>query len=180
MRRINGDANVSGMRALRERLEPPVERFVFVSAAEVELAKAPLRGYYEGKRAAEAACQDLYGDQGYVLRPGMVYGKRAVELPLVGARTLPIDLAGRPMEFVFASAPFAALRAVPIIGSLFEPPVSVDIVGRAAAEAAMGTATTCASTAVDGSPWAGASNQNMLDFKNRFESTTEAVVVDTK
>jgi hypothetical protein len=33
---------------------------------------------------------------------------------------------------------------------------------------------------VDGSPWAGASNQNMLDFKNRFESTTEAVVVDTK
>ena len=37
--------------------------------------------YFNGKRRAEQALLDAYPDKGVVLRPGFIYGTRAVPLP---------------------------------------------------------------------------------------------------
>ncbi|CAI5496761.1 unnamed protein product [Closterium sp. Naga37s-1] len=93
MRRINGDANVGVVNAAREE---GVARFVFISAHDVGLPAFVLRGYYEGKKAAEAAVMASYPNTGVVLRPAMIHGTRRV-----GAYQLPLSLIGAPLEIAF-------------------------------------------------------------------------------
>ncbi|XP_058114967.1 uncharacterized protein At1g32220, chloroplastic isoform X2 [Magnolia sinica] len=51
MYKINGTANINAIRAAAEK---GVKRFVYISAADFGVVNYLLKGYYEGKRAAEA------------------------------------------------------------------------------------------------------------------------------
>ena len=127
---ICGQANVAAIEACKEAGVP---RFAFVSAHDFRFPGPVLRGYVEGKRAAERALADRYGRDGLALRPGMVYGARRVEGLGV---SLPLQLVGRPLEAVLGGplrGVAQGLMGVPTLGAAFVPPVPVDKVGRAAA-----------------------------------------------
>ncbi|CAI5475021.1 unnamed protein product [Closterium sp. Yama58-4] len=126
MRRINGDANVGVVNAAKEE---GVARFVFISAHDVGLPSFVLRGYYEGKKAAEAAVMASYPNTGVVLRPAMIHGTRNV-----GAYKLPLSLIGAPLELAFKNLPF--LSHLPLIGRALVPPVPVTAVASVAVRAA--------------------------------------------
>jgi nucleoside-diphosphate-sugar epimerase len=120
-RRVNGDPCINIAAAIVDR--PQISKFVFVSAA----AMAPvdsllLSGYYYGKRAGEKAITENLGARGAILRPGFVYGPRALH----NGGSVPLQLIGRPLEMVMkpihAFLPFGLLT----------PPVSVTAVARAA------------------------------------------------
>lgn len=57
--------------------------------------------YFDGKRKAEEAVQETFKEKGYVLRPGFIYGTRAIPLPpfmnsVVGPTlSLPLGIFGR-------------------------------------------------------------------------------------
>ncbi|CAI5986718.1 unnamed protein product [Closterium sp. NIES-64] len=126
MRRINGDANVGVVNAAREE---GVARFVFISGHDVGLPSFVLRGYYEGKKAAEAAVMASYPNTGVVLRPAMIHGTRNV-----GTYQLPLGLIGAPLELAFKNLPF--LSHLPLIGPALVPPVPVTAVAAVAVRAA--------------------------------------------
>ncbi|CAI5481697.1 unnamed protein product [Closterium sp. Yama58-4] len=126
MRRINGDANVGVVNAAKDE---GVARFVFISAHDVGLPSFVLRGYYEGKKAAEAAVMESYPNTGVVLRPAMIHGTRNV-----GAYKLPLSLIGASLELAFKNLPF--LSHLPLIGPALVPPVPVSAVASAAVRAA--------------------------------------------
>lgn len=92
MEKINGDANII---AMEESHKAGVPRFVYVSTVENNLPDFLLRGYFQGKRRAEKAIQERYGENGIVLRPGFIHGTRSVSIPAVGDLHLPLWVLGK-------------------------------------------------------------------------------------
>ncbi|KAL6556553.1 hypothetical protein OROGR_005841 [Orobanche gracilis] len=92
MYKINGTAN---MNAIRAASKEGVKRFVYISAADFGLVNYLLKGYYEGKRAAETEILTRYPYGGVILRPGFIYGTRSV-----GSMKLPLGVIGSPLEMV--------------------------------------------------------------------------------
>lgn len=75
MRRICGDANIAIFEAAAAAGVP---RAAFISVHDYGLPSAVLGGYFEGKKDAERALARLFPRTGVALRPGFVYGSRAV------------------------------------------------------------------------------------------------------
>ncbi|KAF3785288.1 Uncharacterized protein EJ110_NYTH28351 [Nymphaea thermarum] len=126
MYKINGTANINAIRAASEN---GVKRFVYISAADFGLAKYLLRGYYEGKKAAEAELLAKFPYGGVILRPGFIHGTRQV-----GGMKLPLGIIGSPMEMVLQHA--KPLTQLPLVGPVFLPPVNVTSVAKVAVRGA--------------------------------------------
>eukprot|EP00252_Welwitschia_mirabilis_P011831 TRINITY_DN2629_c0_g1_i2.p1 TRINITY_DN2629_c0_g1~~TRINITY_DN2629_c0_g1_i2.p1 ORF type:complete len:307 (-),score=59.28 TRINITY_DN2629_c0_g1_i2:396-1316(-) len=126
MYRINGTANIHAIQAASQA---GVKRFVFISAADFGIARYLLRGYYEGKRAAEKELESKFRYGGVILRPGFIYGTRQV-----GSFKLPLELVGSPLEMVLRNAKSAT--QIPLLGPLFTPPVKVTSVAKVSVRAA--------------------------------------------
>ncbi|KAK4435715.1 putative protein, chloroplastic [Sesamum alatum] len=126
MYKINGTANINAIRAASEE---GVKRFVYISAADFGVVNYLLKGYYEGKRAAETELLTRYPYGGVILRPGFIHGTRHV-----GSMKLPLSVIGSPLEMVLQHA--KALTQVPLVGPLLTPPVSVNAVAKVAVRAA--------------------------------------------
>ncbi|XP_004291990.1 PREDICTED: uncharacterized protein At1g32220, chloroplastic-like isoform 1 [Fragaria vesca subsp. vesca] len=126
MYKINGTANINAVRAASEH---GVKRFVYVSAADFGLANYLVRGYYEGKRAAETEILTKFPYGGVILRPGFIYGTRSV-----GSIKLPLGVIGSPLEMLFQQT--RPLNQLPLVGPLFTPPVNVTAVAKVAVRAA--------------------------------------------
>lgn len=126
MYKINGTANINAIRAAAEH---GVKRFVYVSAADFGLANYLVRGYYEGKRAAETEVLTKFPYGGVILRPGFIYGTRSV-----GSIKLPLGVIGSPLEMLFQQT--RALNQLPLVGPLLTPPVNVTAVAKVAVRAA--------------------------------------------
>lgn len=126
MYKINGTANINAIRAASEQ---GVKRFVYISAADFGLINYLLRGYYEGKRAAETELLTKFPYGGVILRPGFIYGTRNV-----GSMKLPLGVIGSPLEMVLQHA--KPLNQLPVVGPLFTPPVNITAVTKVAVRAA--------------------------------------------
>ncbi|KAI3473027.1 hypothetical protein Pfo_030110 [Paulownia fortunei] len=126
MYKINGTTNINAIRAASEE---GVKRFVYISAADFGVVNYLLRGYYEGKRAAETELLTRFPYGGVILRPGFIYGTRRV-----GSMKLPLGVIGSPLEMVLQHA--KPLNQVPLVGPLFTPPVNVNAVAKVAVRAA--------------------------------------------
>ncbi|XP_022750360.1 uncharacterized protein At1g32220, chloroplastic-like isoform X1 [Durio zibethinus] len=126
MYKINGTANINAIRAASEK---GVKRFVYISAADFGLANYLLKGYYEGKRAAETELLTKFPYGGVILRPGFIYGTRRV-----GSAKIPLGIVGSPLELVLQHA--KPLNRLPLVGPLLTPPVSVSSVAKVAVRAA--------------------------------------------
>lgn len=126
MKNINGVANAA---AAELAAKNGVQTFTYVSAQQYKLPHWFLPGYFGGKQEAETAVLTNFPDgKGVVLRPSMVYGQRGI---------LPLQYIGVPWKSVadlFKS--WHALKAYPILDLLLIPPVSVQNVARAVADAA--------------------------------------------
>ena len=131
MARVNGDANV---RAVSAALRHKVARFVYVSAIQTDLPAFVLRGYFDGKRRAEEAVADAFGERGTVLRPSFVFGNRSIG----GGMALPLGVIGRPLQVVLDLPLLRDLHSLPGLRGILLPPVAVEDVGLVAAAAAMG------------------------------------------
>ena len=132
MHKINGAANASLAEAAAAE---GVSKFVFVSAAAIKpvakaMAAAGYEGYYAGKMTAEEAVTRHFGERGLILRPGPIYGTRAV----TSSVSIPIGAVGVPLTTIFETPPIRALAAaLPMdLGDLFMPWVSVEDVADAA------------------------------------------------
>ncbi|XP_050364268.1 uncharacterized protein At1g32220, chloroplastic [Argentina anserina] len=126
MYKINGTANIN---AIRSASEHGLKKFVYVSAADFGLANYLVRGYYEGKRAAETEILTKFPYGGVILRPGFIYGTRSV-----GSIKLPLGVIGSPLEMLFQQT--RALNQLPVVGPFFTPPVNVTAVAEVAVRAA--------------------------------------------
>ncbi|KAL6295902.1 hypothetical protein ACE6H2_004044 [Prunus campanulata] len=126
MYKINGTANINAIRAASEK---GVKRFVYVSAADFGVVNYLLRGYYEGKRAAETEILTKFPYGGVILRPGFIYGTRSV-----GSVKLPLGVIGSPLEMLFQHT--RPLNQLPLVGPLFTPPVNATAVANVAVRAA--------------------------------------------
>ncbi|XP_042403689.1 uncharacterized protein At1g32220, chloroplastic-like [Zingiber officinale] len=126
MYKINGIANINVIKAASEK---GVKRFVYVSAADFGPVNYLLKGYYEGKRDAEAELLLKFAFGGVILRPGFVHGTRRV-----GSIKIPLWLIGSPLEMVLQHA--KPLSCIPVVGPLFTPPVNVTSVAKVAVRAA--------------------------------------------
>lgn len=126
MYKINGTANINAIRAAAEQ---GVKRFVYISATDFGLANYLLRGYYEGKRAAETELLTKFAYSGVILRPGFIYGTRSV-----GSMKIPLGVIGSPLEMVLQYA--KPLNQLPLVGPLFTSPVNVTAVAKVAVRAA--------------------------------------------
>lgn len=126
MYKINGTANINAIRAAAEQ---GVKRFVYISATDFGLANYLLRGYYEGKRAAETELLTKFPYSGVILRPGFIYGTRSV-----GSMKIPLGVIGSPLEMVLQYA--KPLNQLPLVGPLFTSPVNVTAVAKVAVRAA--------------------------------------------
>lgn len=126
MYKINGTANIQ---AIQAAAESGVKRFVYISAADFGFASFLLRGYYEGKRAAEKELLSKFPYGGVILRPGFIYGTRQV-----GNLKIPLGVVGAPLEMAFRNAKSAS--QIPFIGSLFLPPVKASSVSKVAVRGA--------------------------------------------
>lgn len=126
MRKVNGDANIAAIDAAHAS---GVKRFVYISAFDFGFPSFILRGYYEGKKAAEDSLQAKFPYGGVILRPGFIYGTRQV-----GNIKVPLGVLGGPLEMVLRNAKSAT--QIPVIGPLFAPPVKVTAVAKAAVRAA--------------------------------------------
>lgn len=139
------------MLAIEAAKKAGVGRFVYVSVASVVpdvVGKTPLmRGYFEGKRDAEACLRENYAEGDYfIVKPSFIYGGDAFSLtPPRVTKTY-----GDVLAKVLGSGPVKALAAKapgPIALTLAEP-VSVEDVAGACVAGAMGTYS--ASNVVDG------------------------------
>ncbi|KAG1674389.1 hypothetical protein FOA52_012915 [Chlamydomonas sp. UWO 241] len=130
MLRINGTANVTAVETCKAAGVP---RFVFISATIPAIPGLDylIGGYTKGKKAAEEAVLAHYPTGGVVLRPGVVYGNRVVSHTV----TLPLGYLFGPLEMALSQAP-ASMSSLPIIGGLLVPPVAVEVLARAAVNAA--------------------------------------------
>lgn len=126
MYKINGTANINAIRAAGDK---GVKRFVYISAADFGFANYLLKGYYEGKRAAETELLTKFPYGGVILRPGFIHGTRTV-----GSMKLPLGVIGSPLEMVLQHA--KPLNQLPLVGPLFTPPVNVTAVAKVAVRAA--------------------------------------------
>ncbi|KAJ4961134.1 hypothetical protein NE237_021044 [Protea cynaroides] len=126
MYKINGTANINAIRAAAEQ---GVKRFVYISAADFGLVNYLLKGYYEGKKAAETELLTRFPYGGVILRPGFIHGTRQV-----GSVKLPLGVIGSPLEMVLQHA--KPLTQIPLVGPLLTPPVSVISVAKVAIRAA--------------------------------------------
>ncbi|KAL1291003.1 uncharacterized protein At1g32220, chloroplastic [Arachis ipaensis] len=126
MYKINGTANINAIRAAADQ---GVKRFVYISAADFGVVNFLLRGYYEGKRAAETELLTRFPYGGVILRPGFIYGTRTV-----GSLKIPLGAIGSPMEMVLQHA--KPLSQIPLVGPLMTPPVNVTSVAKVAVRAA--------------------------------------------
>ncbi|KAL0323991.1 UNVERIFIED_CONTAM: putative protein, chloroplastic [Sesamum calycinum] len=126
MYKINGTANINAIRAASEE---GVKRFVYISAADFGVVNYLLKGYYEGKRAAETELLTRYPYGGVILRPGFIHGTRHV-----GSLKLPLSVIGSPLEMVLQHA--KPLSQVPLVGPLLTLPVSANAVAKVAVRAA--------------------------------------------
>lgn len=126
MYKINGTANINAIRAAAEK---GVKRFVYISAADFGVVNYLLKGYYEGKRAAETELLTKFPYGGVILRPGFIHGTRRV-----GSMKLPLGVIGSPLEMVLQYA--KPLNQVPLVGPLLTPPVNVTSVAKVAVRAA--------------------------------------------
>jgi len=131
MQKINGDANIF---SCSKALSLNVSRFVYISTVDNNLPKFILKGYFEGKQRAENAIQDAYPDNGFILKPGFIYGSRYIS----ETSAIPLYLVGKPMEFILNISPFNQLKNLPGCRAIFESPISVSSVGLVAAAAALG------------------------------------------
>lgn len=153
MRKGNGTLNENAAKAAKEA---GVTRFVYVSVADVvrrtvtALPGGLLGGYFEGKKAAEAAVEEGFAEP-VIVCPSFIYGGEEFELtpPRVPAGY------GSSIEKLLGSAPIKsisqAVGSVPAIGGVVKltlaPPVNVDSVAKATAAAALGQVT---QTRIDG------------------------------
>lgn len=97
------------------------------------LAEMLLRGYVQGKRQAEEALKRFYPASGVALRPGVIYGPRAVSAQL----TLPLQYLFQPLEAAIGRLPAAKqMSNIPLLGAALVPPVDVRVVAKAAVRAA--------------------------------------------
>jgi len=136
--RINGDANVAITAAAATA---GVERYVYVSAATFRPMEALFPdswgAYFEGKRRAEAAVADHFGDAGAVLKPGIIYTESIDEARAQAALGLKEakmpSVVGMPLATIFGASPvqWAAAQVGPV-GDLFAPPSCVTDVAAAA------------------------------------------------
>ncbi|KAK4600516.1 hypothetical protein RGQ29_010243 [Quercus rubra] len=126
MYKINGTANINAIRAAAEQ---GVKRFVYVSATDFGVANYLLKGYYEGKRAAETELLTKFPYSGVILRPGFIYGTRSV-----GSMKIPLGVIGSPLEMVLQHA--KPMSQLPLVGPLFISPVNVTAVAQVAVRAA--------------------------------------------
>ncbi|KAH7351915.1 hypothetical protein KP509_19G020200 [Ceratopteris richardii] len=126
MRKVNGDANIA---AINAAYDSGVKRFLYISAFDFGLPSFVLRGYYEGKKAAEEALRIKFPYGGIILRPGFIHGDRQV-----GSIKVPLSLLGTPLETVLKHA--KSVTQIPFIGPFFVPPVKVTTVAKAAVRAA--------------------------------------------
>ncbi|XP_042483086.1 uncharacterized protein At1g32220, chloroplastic-like isoform X2 [Macadamia integrifolia] len=126
MYKINGTANINAVRAAAEQ---GVKRFIYISAADFGLVNYLLKGYYEGKRAAETELLTRFPYGGVILRPGFMHGTRQV-----GSVKVPLGVIGSPLEMVLQYA--KPLTQVPLVGPLLTPPVSVTSIAKVAVRAA--------------------------------------------
>jgi len=136
MLQVNGEANKKAIRACKHSAAK-VQRFVYISTVENNLPSFVLRGYFEGKRAAEKELLEQFGElgKGTVLRPGFIYGTRI--LP-GGSAKLPLGLLGAPLEAIFATAPIVKLqKSLPGMQAILAPPTSVERVAHVAVAAAL-------------------------------------------
>ncbi|KAI8106752.1 hypothetical protein M9434_001406 [Picochlorum sp. BPE23] len=133
MYKMCGEVNMNIMEAAKDAGVP---RFSFISVHDYsfpggwQAQNFLLRGYFQGKRDAEARLAKLYPDSGVALRPGMIYGTRHA-----GNMTIPLGLVGVPLAAALKVLPSKSLAGMPIIGAAFVPPVSVDAVSKAAVTA---------------------------------------------
>ncbi|THG22209.1 uncharacterized protein At1g32220, chloroplastic-like isoform X1 [Camellia sinensis] len=126
MYKINGTANINAIRAAAKK---GVKRFVYISAADFGVVNYLLKGYYEGKRAAETELLTKFPYGGVILRPGFIHGTRRV-----GSMKIPLGVIGSPLEMVLQYA--KPLNQVPLVGPLLTPPVNVTSVAKVAVRAA--------------------------------------------
>lgn len=135
MYQMCGEVNMNIMDAAKDA---NVSRFAFISVHDFmfpggwQAQNFLLRGYFQGKRDAEARLFSVFPDSGIALRPGMIYGTRHT-----GTISVPLGVIGMPLEAVMKKIPSKSLASTPIIGAMFVPPVSVDAVGKAAASAVL-------------------------------------------
>lgn len=133
MYKMCGTANMQLMDVAKEAGVP---RFGFVSVHDFKFPggwraqQFLLKGYFQGKRDAEKHLAELYPDTGVALRPGFIYGTR-----VAGSRTMPLGVVGAPLSAALSILPTKSLSSTPIIGAAFVPPISVETVGKAAANA---------------------------------------------
>ena len=90
-----------------------------------------LSGYFNGKRRAESAALTAFPESATILQPGMIYGTR--HLPNSNA-SIPLGLVGAPLESIFNV--LSPLSGLPVIGHLLAPPIHVDVLAKAAVNAA--------------------------------------------
>jgi nucleoside-diphosphate-sugar epimerase len=129
MYKVCGLYNIKVLHAAKEA---GVDRFSFISVHDFafpggwQAQNFLLRGYFQGKRDAEAEMAKLFHEKGVALRPGFVYGTRHA-----GNVNIPLGMVGAPIEAVINRLP-RGLADIPIVGCAFVPPVSVDSVAKAA------------------------------------------------
>jgi nucleoside-diphosphate-sugar epimerase len=134
MRNMNGGANKCLVEVAKRS---KAAHMVYISAYEVEndLPFRVIPGYFEGKRIAEEAVHQEFGEHGAILQPGMVYGTR-----VHNGLSIPLGLLGAPLEALFTLPGLDQLQhKLPVIGKLVcSPPVSVHHVAQTAVMAATG------------------------------------------
>ncbi len=134
MQRVCGDATIAAIRSAVEG--GGVSTFGFVSSARVydgSVAlrlppRAPMHGYFAGKRRAEEDLMRSYPTGHVILRPGFIYGPR-----MVRGRMVPLQLIGGPIDFVGTRlGPLSRfLGALPLVGEEISSMVPVESVARA-------------------------------------------------
>jgi len=119
MLKINGEANIAAINAASES---GVTRFVYISAVDYGLPSFVLRGYVEGKKAAEEALLRKFPYGGIILRPGFIYGSRQVGSVKI-------------LEFLLNNA--KSVSRLPLVGNFLLDTVKVTSVARAAVRSAI-------------------------------------------
>ena len=98
MYKVCGTANMVLMDAAAEA---GVNKFAFISVHDYQFPggwnakQFLLKGYFQGKRDAEAHLARVFPTSGVALRPGFVYGSRHT-----GSMTVPLGLVGAPLAAV--------------------------------------------------------------------------------
>ena len=125
---LNGDTNINAIDYCSK--SSSVESFGYVSSARVGNTPSftPLYGYFHGKaRAEEHLRENTTLKTKVILRPGFIYGTRAVSNV-----NLPLWVLGKPMEY---AGTVSLIRSLPFLGFELESVISVTDVAEAAVNA---------------------------------------------